>query len=170
MDHLDKVLMIQIYEHYIKHLQNENENTQIIETRAQPQEQELNIKSVTLYIKKFSSCIRNAVHMYVDNDNDITDTATSTNSDFFTTNENTTENTNETTINMPWIKYTFPQSSTVSLKKIVVRRPPCTDMQNAYIECRDSTDTLVYKSNSITENSLSSNYIFQIPNIIPVIN
>ena len=154
MDLLDKVLMIQIYEHYIKHLQ-----TQPNDTRAVVDDT-LQIKSVTLFVNKFSSCMTNAVLMYIDADN-TTNTATCTNSDFYTKNENMNE--------MPWIKYTFPHSSTVSLRKIVVRRPLCTDMKDAYVQCRNSTDTVVYVSNAITENNCSSTYTFHLSNVIPVI-
>jgi len=158
MDRLDKLLMLQIYEHYIKHLLN-NQNEQSVQPRQQAQTQ-LQIKSVTLYIKKFSSCIKNAVLMYTDNDNNITNTVTSTHSDFYTRNESTNE--------MPWIKYTFPNNE-MSLQKIVIQRPPCTDMHDAYIECRNNADTVVYKSNSITENTCSVYYTFHLPNTTPEI-
>ena len=90
MDHLDKNLMIQIYEHYIKHLQKENE--QLAQAHAQPQAQsQPQVQSVTLYVKNFSSCIRNAVSMYMNENTDVTNTAKCTHSDFYVTNESTND-------------------------------------------------------------------------------
>lgn len=149
---MDKDLILEAYEFYIKSLKKQNNDLE--ERIARPHVPTVLCKNVTIYTTRTSSSCMNRNIFIFNKETDVTATCQKSSS--------------TSTAEMPWEKYTF--ETDIQVSKVSINRPQCIDMTDAYIKISDSNDNTTYQSNRIRADMGSrSVYTFDIRSCDPTI-
>ena len=148
---MDTDLLIEVHQYYINSLKSKIENL----NASRDNSDTVSAKCITVYISNLS-CIDNDVEIFNNFDANVTHTSTKTKTPLSPTNL------------LPFITYTF--SEEIYIKKIVIKRPDCTSMLNAYIKVCDSNNNCTYESVTIQQSQcINKYYTYTIPNREPTI-
>ena len=146
---MDTNLLIEVHQYYINSLKNKIE---ALKSDQSVQDNSVAAKCINVYISNLS-CIDNNVDIFNNADTNITHTSTKTKSP-------------TSTNSLPFITYTF--SNEISIKKIIIKRPDCTNMLNACIKVFDNNNNCTYESVVIQQaQSANQYYTYTIPNRDP---
>ena len=144
---MDTNLLIEVHQYYINSLKNKIE---ALKSDQSVQDNSVAAKCINVYISNLS-CIDNNVEIFDNVDTNMTHTSTKTKTSPSSTNS------------LPFITYTF--ANEISIKKIIIKRPDCTNMLNVCIKVFDNNNNCTYESVVIQQaQSVNQNYTYTIPN------
>ena len=148
---MDITILIEAYQCYIKSLKSRIDSVNI--ERNVSRDSSVSAKTITVYISNVS-CIDNNVEIFDNTNIDVTQSSTKTKSPPTETNP------------LPSITHTFPNETSIS--RIVIRRPDCTSMLNAYVKICDGSNNCTYESVPIqSPRCIHQYYTYTIPNNDP---
>ena len=168
---MDVSLLVEVHQYYIKSLKEKIRDNEKRETKptivvsapaiTQPVDNIIPAfvpaKLVTIEISQ-SSCLHGCVEIYDVSGTNIVNTAREPVCSAVMRDSNALRK----------IQFEFPNQTNV--QRIVVARPPCTNMVNSRVRITDTTGTCTYESTPVTESqSLCRTYTYTVPNTVPIV-
>ena len=156
---MDISMLIEVHQYYINDLKSKLEKSKnnvsnaVTITAPQINANSTSEKNVNIYVEKLS-CLENNIQIIDTNDLNIF------------TNSKTILTKNSGINTLPYIKYRTPND--INIKRIIITRPACTSMMNAYIKVFDDKNTCIYESRIIQASQCAKQvYTYNLPNPDP---
>ena len=156
---MDISMLIEVHQYYINDLKSKLEKSKnnvcnaVTITAPQINANSTSEKNVNIYVEKLS-CLENNIQIIDTNDLNIF------------TNSKTILTKNSGINTLPYITYRIPND--INIKSIIITRPACTSMMNAYIKVFDDKNTCIYESRVIQDSQCAKQvYTYNLPNPDP---